>query len=471
MKANHKTQAGKYYNLLAITTTILLLVTNAITIKAEAVYEFQNATSVVTTPANKVYVTGYKNLFGTNTEIVTQVYTNKGTLINEVVNKNNNAELHNDQPYKVLADANNNIYVCGHEFIDDLFGYEVVLIKYDENLNQLWKMVLYTSEHYADEARGIAIDGLGNICITGIQRHFENFSKVFLYKINPAGEVVYYSNLPNDFDNKIEMVNNLIADKDGNVIICGTASNPLRATRFFTAKFDVAGALKWKRFNDCTTEKFNDEAFALSFDKWGNILVAGSSEISFDNAVPMVVKYNPDGILTWCKTLPSETSGRAGAWELLSDKQGNIFVVSFFNSAKFINDHFYAYKLNSFGTQQWMRSLPGVFNHTTLVADSLLFIAGSNATNEATLTIISTLHGIKKGVYNKSEIHGDSKSTRFSTYQSMTYNAETNTIVLCGKTENCGQMNYCESNWLVSFYPQDMEFSGNLNLKISETKN
>lgn len=467
MKTTLQPQGSKIKKVAVI---LILLFNAALTNSAisKSFYDFQNATSIVATPAKKVYVTGYKIFFGANTEIITQVYDNNGLLLNEVVNQNASTDLHNDQPFKILADSLNNIYVCGHEYIDALYGYEVVLIKYDENLNKLWKVVLFTSENFADEARGIAIDGLGNVCVTGIQRQYENSSKVFLYKINPNGEVVYFSNLPNDFDNKIEMVNNLIADVKGNVIICGVASNPIKSTRFFTAKFDVAGNLAWKRFNDCTTEKYSDEAYALAFDKWGNIIVAGSSEITFDYAVPMVIKYNVDGILTWCKTLPSETKGRAGAWDLQSDSQGSLFIVSYFNSAKFVNDHYFAYKLNSFGAQQWMRKLPGIFNSTVLVADSLLFIAGNNELNEASLIILSTTHGIKKAIHNKTEIHGSGHETVSSTYHAIAYDKTTNGIVLCGKTESCGQMNYCNSNWLVNFYPKDMMFSSNpLHFKIS----
>ena len=433
-------------------------------------FEFQSATSMTVAANNNIYVTGFKNLIDNNTEIVTQQYNTAGKLINEVTNCNPKHEMHNDQPFKILSDKSSNIYVCGHEYIDDQFGYEVILIKYNANLDLLWKLVLYNSKFFADEARGIALDGDGNIFITGMQRQNEGRSKVFLYKISNKGEVIYTANMPDDYDNKIENVNGLVADSLGTVYICGSAINKIKAKRFYTACFNFNGLLKWKRFNDCTGENYNDEAKSLAFDKWGNIIVTGSGKLDNKKEATVVVKYNPEGIINWCKIFSNHDLGCEKGLSVLADKVGNVYVVAGYSSVKISEQHFTVYKINNWGVQQWARNIAGAYTDIKICNDSLLYISGNINANEAMIYVLGTNFGIKKSISTYMPVKSSGNQNVSANFIALGSNNSSEIIVACGNTESCGETNFCESNWLVRCFSQDCQgFNKNMNRgKLSE---
>ncbi len=433
---------------------IFLLLSMAASADTFPSFQFQSATSLVVAPNHNLYITGYKNLMGSNTEIVTQQYTPSGKLINEVTNCNPDNDLHNDQPFKILSDKFSNIYVCGHEYVDDTYGYEVVLIKYNANLDLIWKYVIYNSEHFADEARGIALDGDENICITGMQRQYANRSKVFLYKINPNGELLYAVSVPDDYDNKVENVNGLIADSVGNVFICGAVSNKIKAKRFYTACFDASGVLSWKKYNDCTIEKYNDEAKSICFDHWGNIIVSGYGEFNSSNTITLVVKYSPEGIQNWCKILKNHDSGHEVQSAVLADKFGNIFVLVSYNSIKISTEQFTVYKLNNWGMQQWARNINGAFTDAKICSDSLLFITGNLKANMAMLLSLNTSYGIRKSFSSYLPIKSTERQNVSANFLTLGSNQKGDILIACGSSESCGETNFCESNWLVNSFSQ-----------------
>lgn len=415
-------------------------------------YEFQSATSITVAANKNVYVTGFKNLIDNNTEIVTQQYNPTGKLINEVTNCNPDHEMHNDQPFKILSDRFSNVYVCGHEYIDDQYGYEVVLIKYNSNLDLQWKYVLYNSIFFADEARGIAFDGAENIIITGMQRQYEGRSKVFLYKISNKGELIYRADMPEDYDNKIESVNSLIADSLGNVYICGAAINKIKSKRFYTACFDAIGNISWKRFSDCTNESYNDEAKSLTFDKWGNIIVIGSGEIDSRNSATMVVKYNPSGILNWCKVFRNHNSGHETGLNVVADKSGSIYVVAGYSAMKISEQQFTVYKINNWGSQQWARNIAGACTDIKICHDSLLYISGNINANAAMIYVLSANYGIKKTINTYLPAKLSNNHNASANFLALGSNNNGDVIVACGNTESCGETSFCESNWLVSYF-------------------
>lgn len=415
-------------------------------------YEFQSATSITVAANKNVYVTGFKNLIDNNTEIVTQQYNATGKLINEVTNCNPDHEMHNDQPFKILSDKYSNVYVCGHEYIDDQYGYEVVLIKYNSNLDLQWKYVLYNSKYFADEARGIAFDGFENIIITGMQRQYEGRSKVFLYKISSKGELIYRADMPDDYDNKIESVNGLIADSLGSVYICGAANNKIKSKRFYTASFDAIGSMNWKRFSDCTNENYNDEAKSLTFDKWGNIIVTGSGELDNRNSATMVVKYNPAGILNWCKVFRNHNSGHETGLNVVADKAGNIYVVAGYSTMKISEQQFTVYKINNWGAQQWARNIAGAYTDMKICYDSLLYLSGNINANAAMIYVLSATYGIKKSISTYLPAKLSNNQNVSANFMALGSNNNGDVIVACGNTESCGETSFCESNWLVSYF-------------------
>lgn len=454
-----ETKSNVHWSLILLMSCLLILIAlfsakagNGKDPKANDTFQFQNAVDVTVAPNKNVYVTGYKNLIGNNTEIVTQAYNAEGVLLNEVANNGNERQLYNDQPFKILSDNNSNVYVCGHEYVDDVYGYDVVLIKYNANLKLQWKYVFNNSEHFPDEARGMALDGLGNICIAGMQREYTNRSKVFIYKLSTYGGLIYSTNMPFDAENKIENVNGLIADSVGNVYICGKAYNKVQASSFYTARFNTSGKLEWKRFKDCVKSRYNDEGKALTFDSYGNIIVTGTSELDAKTTVPMVVKYNVNGIETWCYSYRNHAVGRETALKITADKGGNVYFATSYSTASISAEHFTLYKINSWGTQTWARNYDGNFKDIKINRDTVLFAAGSIGVDAAVMYSISTHNGAKIQTAKYIPSKSSDRENASATYLSLACNPTGDVVIACGNTELCGETDYCESEWLMQCY-------------------
>src|SRR5262245_17409878 len=69
-----------------------------------------------------------------------------------------------DYPLAVKLDESGNAYVAGSSKGDYL------MVKYDRNGNQLWTARYDGPSHDVDGARGLAIDNIGNVIVTGSSR-------------------------------------------------------------------------------------------------------------------------------------------------------------------------------------------------------------------------------------------------------------------------------------------------------------
>src|SRR5687767_2168500 len=114
--------------------------------------------------------------------------------------------LDSDTGYAVATDPSGNIYVAGAFYATNDFGpvklvsaglSDIFVAKYDADGNFLWARRAGGTSY--DEARGVAVDGAGNACITGFFQLTANFaptnlvstgqSDVFVAKYDPAGNL------------------------------------------------------------------------------------------------------------------------------------------------------------------------------------------------------------------------------------------------------------------------------------------
>src|SRR2546427_3951695 len=153
-----------------------------------------------------------------------------------------------DTAFALAIDDLGNIYVTGFSSKSNTGG-DYAAVKYGPSGNQIWAARYNGPSDNPDMATAIALDGLGNVYVTGYS---------YLYS-NVNNEVIH-------------------ADND-----------------YLTVKFDNAGNLLWAvRFDTGT----NDFAYALAVDQSGNAYVTGSSG---------TLKYSTDGVLLWANGCRGET--------------------------------------------------------------------------------------------------------------------------------------------------------------------
>ena len=213
---------------------------------------------------------------------------------------------------KVVLDAAGNVYAAA-----SLLG----VIKYDNTGSILW------STPYPGEVQGIALDGNGNVFVTGFQRgHDDDYLTV---KYGPNGSTLW-SRVYDGPANDIDRATGIKVDHDGKIIVTGWAIGSSGGTEgrhqdYVTIKYDQAGNQLWRAVYDSPDHR-QDMAYALDIDSANNIYVTGQSPAagtrSWDAAT---IKYAPDGTQLWVAFHQSPATNAAGR-DVKVDGAGNILI-------------------------------------------------------------------------------------------------------------------------------------------------
>jgi hypothetical protein len=175
-------------------------------------------------------------------------------------------------------------------------------------------------------ANGIAVDANGDVAAAGIMSR--NFATVKLR--GQDGQEIWHNEIDGagNFSNDFEEANAVAIDQDGSVVAAGVTSNEIANFRDFTvAKYLPDGTTAWIEIVDGNYvlqndrgEQFNqsnDIAYAVTIDKDGNVIAAGS--IQEDNDVPAtghepehfrVVKIAKQGGVVWSKPADEHVIGQ-----------------------------------------------------------------------------------------------------------------------------------------------------------------
>jgi hypothetical protein len=270
-----------------------------------------------------------------------------------------------DSGNAVAVDRSGYVYVTGDsEVSDDINDYAT--IKYDTNGVQLWAARYNGPGNFVDRARAVAVDGLGNVYVTGESYSSRTKENIATVKYSPSGKQLWvrtYSGSAKSFNSAIAVAvdssnnvcvagitnftatdyalvaikydtngkqiwinkyagpNIVIAmalDNSGNVYITGN-SYGAGAPSFITIKFSSKGKTLW------VINRSNISAGALAVDKSGNVYIAGESHLSgvtYFNTI----KYSTRGQLIWEKTYKLTRFGYIHA--LAVDPSGNVFIAA-----------------------------------------------------------------------------------------------------------------------------------------------
>jgi len=308
--------------------------------------------------SGNVYVTGesWGSLGGWN--YVTVKYDTNGNLLWTMsYNGTGNAS---DQAYALAIDGSGNVYVSGIAR-GALGGDNYATVKYDTNGTQLWAQEYNGTGNSTDRAWALALDGSGNVYVTGESWASLGGWNYATVKYTSGGTQLWAK----EYDGTgsgIDSARALTVDGSGNVYVTGRAQGAAAGVNYGTVKYESGGTQLWaKEYNG--TGNGNDSAYALAVDGSGNVYVTGSSMGASGGANYLTVKYDTNGIPLWVKEYNGTGNNGDSAFALAVDGGGNVYVTGYSMGAS-DGFNYVTVKYDTNGNPLWLEEYNGTGNGT-----------------------------------------------------------------------------------------------------------
>jgi hypothetical protein len=186
-----------------------------------------------------------------------------------------------------VTDAAHNMYVTGWEY-NLSTGFDYRTIKLDSALTQIWSASFDGASHLDDQSNGIAMDGSGNVYVTGFSTS-ANGKDYTTIKYNSSGTqqwVEYY----NDPNNDEDVANAIVLDNNGLPVVTGYHFNG-SSKDYHTIKYGVSGTVIWSSNYNGLNNK-DDRAFDIACDANNDIIVTGQTQTASLALEYTTVKYS-----------------------------------------------------------------------------------------------------------------------------------------------------------------------------------
>ena len=306
-----------------------------------------------------IYVTGISEGFNTRSDYATVKYNSSGD--EQWVVRYNGSDSLNDKSSAIAVDGFGNVYVTGASTISGA-SFDYTTIKYNSDGTEDW-ISLYTGPGFSyDYATDMAVDGSGNVYVIGYSGPAYSYDYATI-KYNPEG-VEQWTSLFEGSGNSVDKPTALALDREGNVYVTGNSGYvychhgcTFYSDSIVTVKYKEDGVEEWVAITN------NGYVRALAVDNVGNAYMAGKIEGHF-----AVVKYNLDGEEEW---LAKNGIGSASTIDV--DGLGNSYV------AGRLGEDFATVKLNPDGELQWV-ALQNNGSATSLLIDDYenIYVTGNS---------------------------------------------------------------------------------------------
>lgn len=266
------------------------------------------ATNLVVDAVGNVYVTGSSVGSNTMADYFTIKYNTDGVLL--WTNRYSSSGSFGDRATGLAVDTTGNVYVTGVFYCGSALGYGIVTVKYDPNGALAWTNTYNGLGAGIDQPRAIVVNLAGNVYVTGFAA--TNGNDYVTLKYDFSGRPIWtktYTGPGNNVDQAAAMA----VDGTGNVYVTGVSYGGSSGNDFLTVKYDAGGNQKWVARANGEASTSVDKAYALAVDNAGNVYVAGEAGGDYG-----IVKYVQFPVYTGCTNLPSgglRPSGTGGGDE------------------------------------------------------------------------------------------------------------------------------------------------------------
>lgn len=315
------------------------------------------ANAMVVDASGNVYVTGASTGSGSNYDYATVKYNSAG--VQQWFARYNGSGNNEDIAYSIAVDATGNVYVTGYSKSGSTAGTEdYVTIKYNSAGVSQWTQIYNGTGNNTDIAYSIAIDGTGNVYVTGASTGSGTNHDYATIKYNVSGAQQWVQRY-NGPGNNIDEAKSLRVSSSGDVFVTGYSRGgaAFGTEDYATIKYNTSGAVQWtQRYNG--TGNGYDVANSLAIDAAGNVYVTGACTGSGTNYDYVSVKYNTSGVQQWLQTYNGPGNNWDEATSIAVDGTGNVYVTGY-STGSGTGFDYATMKYNSAGTQQWLQRFNG----------------------------------------------------------------------------------------------------------------
>lgn len=305
--------------------------------------EADSAIKVVVDPTGNIIVTGYSLGPGTEYDYATVKYAADGT---GLWTNRYDGPLHKNDFVRYLAtDGAGNVYVSGDSH-DTGERKDVATVKYSSAGTPVWTNRFNSFGTNYIQSVGLAVDSAGNAYI--LPQDFNDLNPgLITVKYDPSG-VAAWTNHYKGSSNGSDYPLAIAVDGAGNVFITGSSYGIFTGYNYVTVKYAPDGAGLW---TNRYVRSGNEQPAALALDHAGDVIVTGDG---FDlGHIYATVKYANDGTPLWTNLLTGPSYQGGYVPTVVADVSGNVFVTGGSPAANGENADFTTVKLTAGGIPLW----------------------------------------------------------------------------------------------------------------------
>jgi hypothetical protein len=308
--------------------------------------------------SGNVYVTGCEYVIGEWFNIWVRKYDSDG---NEIWTRTYNGTSNDwDEGHGIAVDRSGNVYVIGDEYVTGESS-NIWVRKYDSNGNEIWTRTYNGTGNGWDEGYDIAIDGSGNVCVTGYESVTEEGRNIWVRKYDTDGDVIWTRTYNGTTDGS-DVGNGIAVDGNGNVYVTGSEyKSDTERSNIWVRKYDSNGNEVWTRTYNGSANYW-DEGHGIAVDGSSNVYVTGYEWVTGEWFNIWVRKYDSNGNEVWTRTYNGSANSYDYGKGIAVDESGNVYVTGYeWVTGEWFN--IWVRKYDSNGNEIWTRTYNGSANY------------------------------------------------------------------------------------------------------------
>ncbi len=337
---------------------------------------YNNAVDMAVDGSGSVLVTGFSQ--GLSAAYATVKYDSSGKTLWSARYQGDGDSPSYHEPIGILADPAGGVFVTGYSKKD--YGEtDFATVKYSPDGERLWSARTFRAENTSNMPTGMALDGSGNLIVTGYTLSYSGGSDILTLRYDPSGNLIG-QNPVSLSDETLDWPASVSVSSLGEILIAGNITQKGEKSQWHVIKYDLSDNPAWEKTysgngyrmtfycsmkltpaghvavaaasygkggrTDCMTQLFDsdgnrlwqswydgpahsyDHPTDLAVDAEGNVYITGVST-GTDNYDIITVKYNPSGQELWAARYNGPADGSDQGTAITVDAAGNVLVAGY----------------------------------------------------------------------------------------------------------------------------------------------